>query len=177
MYSPERSTLSTKGLLIETHGHWYFPPIASLITSGGRLLLAMLEKSVADRNGTYLFCDTDSMCIVATKSGGAVTCEGPDGKHEIHALSWGEVEAIRGRFGQLNPYNPRFVHNLLKIEDVNFDSDKQQKQLLGYAISAKRYALYEHNGYDLKIVDPKAHGLGYLYPPVDQREGKPDWTF
>ena len=166
-----------EGLLIETHGHWYFPPIASLITAGGRLLLAMLEKSVTDRNGTYLFCDTDSMCIVATKSGGAVACEVPDGKHEIHALSWSEVEAIRGRFGQLNPYNPHFVHNLLKIEDVNFDSDNQQRQLFGYAISAKRYALYEHIGDDLKIIDPKAHGLGYLYPPVDQREGKPDWTF
>jgi hypothetical protein len=166
-----------EGLLVETHGHWYFPPIASLITAGGRLLLAMLEKSVTDRNGTYLFCDTDSMCIVATKSGGVVACDGPDAKHELHALSWSEVEAIRGRFGQLNPYNPHFVHDLLKIEDVNFDSDKQQRQLFGYAISAKRYALYEHNGDDLKIIDPKAHGLGYLYPPVDQREGKSDWTF
>ena len=174
-YSGEKH-LEHEGLLIETHGHWYFPPIASLITAGGRLLLALLEKSVADRNGTYLFCDTDSMCIVATKSGGAVACEGPDGKHEINALSWGEVEAIRGRFGQLNPYNPHFVHNLLKIEDVNFDSVYQKIKLFGYAISAKRYALYEHNC-DLEIVDPKAHGLGYLYPPVDQREGKPDWTF
>ena len=30
----------------ENPGIWYFPPLASLITSGGRLLLAMLEKSV-----------------------------------------------------------------------------------------------------------------------------------
>jgi hypothetical protein len=29
---------------VEKPGAWYFPPLASLITSGGRLLLAMLEK-------------------------------------------------------------------------------------------------------------------------------------
>jgi len=37
-----------QGLSIENHGAWYFPPVASLITAGGRLLLAMFEKSVAD---------------------------------------------------------------------------------------------------------------------------------
>jgi len=45
--------------VIENHGRWYFPPIASLITAGGRLLLAMLEKCVTDAGGSYLFCDTD----------------------------------------------------------------------------------------------------------------------
>jgi hypothetical protein len=39
--------------------------------------------------------------------------------------------------------------------------------LLGFSIAAKRYALYERSGNEVSIVDPKAHGLGYLYPPVD----------
>lgn len=168
----EKESLST-----ENHGNWYFPPIASLITAGGRLLLAMLEKTVTHRNGTYLFCDTDSMCIVATKSGGMVDCEGPGDKHEIRALSWKEVNSISRRFRQLNPYNRRIVPDLLKIEDINFDSEHQQRQLFGYAISAKRYALYERNDDELNIVDPKAHGLGYLYPPVDIAEKEHDWTF
>jgi hypothetical protein len=51
---------------VENPGAWYFPPLASLITSGGRLLLAMLEKSVQERGGGYLFCDTDSLCIVGS---------------------------------------------------------------------------------------------------------------
>lgn len=161
----------------ENHGDWYFPPIASLITAGGRLLLGMLEKSVADRNGTYLFCDTDSMCIVATESGGMVDCEAPKEKHQIQALSWREVNSISRRFRKLNPYNPRIVPDLLKIEDINFDSEGQQRQLFGYAISAKRYALYERNGDELNIVDPKAHGLGYLYPPADIAGNERDWTF
>jgi hypothetical protein len=93
-------------LFIEEHGDWYFPPVASLITACGRLLLAMLEKVVVDRNGTYLFCDTDSMCIVATEAGGEVDCDGPEGNHQIHALSRGEVESISRRFRLLN-------HNIL----------------------------------------------------------------
>jgi len=54
-------------------------------------LLAMLEKCVEDEGGSYLFCDTDSMCMVATKKGGLVPCVGGRyslrGKEAIKALS------------------------------------------------------------------------------------------
>src|SRR5438105_7564804 len=36
----------------EVPGPFYFPPVASLITAGGRLLLALAEKSVTDAGGT-----------------------------------------------------------------------------------------------------------------------------
>jgi hypothetical protein len=48
------------------------------------------------------------------------------------------------------------------------------RQLLGYSIAAKRYALYERSGSKINIVDPKAHGLGYLYPPADSPKGWED---
>jgi hypothetical protein len=32
---------------------------------------------------------------------------------------------------------------------------------------AKRYALYTKTKDDIGIVEPKAHGLGYFYPPKD----------
>ncbi|MBB5328427.1 DNA polymerase [Tunturiibacter gelidoferens] len=166
-----------QGLSVENHGAWYFPPLASLITAGGRLLLAMLEKSVSELNGTYLFCDTDSMCIVATESGGSIDCDGAEGSDQIHTLSWKEVESICNRFRLLSPYDRNIVSDLLKIENVNFNSDKQQRRLLGYAISAKRYALFERVGEELNIIDPKAHGLGYLYPPADSGADNRDWTF
>ena len=54
----------------EVPGPFYFPPVASLITAGGRLLLALAEQCVADAGGVYLFCDTDSLCIVANENGG-----------------------------------------------------------------------------------------------------------
>src|SRR5207245_1864709 len=88
-----RSSFSRMSRVVENQGRWYFPPVAALITAGGRLLLAMLERCVTDAGGSYLFCDTDSLCIVASKDGGLVPCPGgphklPDGQEAIKALSW-----------------------------------------------------------------------------------------
>jgi hypothetical protein len=161
---------------IEKPGEWYFPPIAALITGGAHLLLAMLECCVTGKGGHYLFCDTDSMCIVASKKGGWVPCP-----HEprIKALSWNDVEEIANRFKSLNCYDKTKVKgSILKIEKVNYHAGKQI-ELFGYAISAKRYNLYRYdkNG-NIVILDAKAHGLGYLYPPKDFDENDPasDWV-
>ena len=169
--------------IIEEQGKWFFSPMAALITAGGRLLLAMVERCVTDAGGTYLFCDTDSMCIVASKSGSLIPCPGgphklPDGREAVKALSLKVVQRIADKFKVLNPYDRKSVADLLKIEKV-FDGDGRFRQLMGYAISAKRYVLYRQFGKELEIVDPKAHGLGYLYPPVDTKgvsEDDPTWT-
>jgi hypothetical protein len=161
--------------VIEKAGRWYFPPLASLITAGGRLLLTMLERCVTDASGSYLFCDTDSLCIVSSEHGELVPCLGgthklDDGREAVKALSWKEVQAIAAKFNTLNPYSPSLVRDILKIEDINFvDSDPQKgrHQLFGYAISAKRYALYTQTDTDICIVKASGHGLGYLYPPKD----------
>jgi hypothetical protein len=163
---------------VEKPGPWYFPPLASLITAGGRLLLAMVEKCVADAGGSYLFCDTDSMCMVATKKGGLIPCVGGKvpirSKEAIKALSINQVKSIANRFNRLNPYDPSQVPNILKIEDVNFvDSDpsRPHRQLFGYAIAAKRYALYIQTGKDISIVKASGHGLGYLFAPKENVTG------
>lgn len=162
---------------IEKQGEWYFPPIAAQITGGAHLFLAMLERCITDKKGHYLFCDTDSMCIVASRTGGWIAC--PNEPH-IKALSWKDVEKIAQRFTSLNCYNRRKVPgSILKIEKVNFVRGKQTA-LFGYAISAKRYVLYRYDADgNIVIVDAKAHGLGYLYPPKDTVEGDPksDWLF
>jgi hypothetical protein len=169
--------------VLENQGRWYFPPIAALITAGGRLLLAMLERCVTDAGGSYLFCDTDSLCIVASEDGGLVSCPGgaqklPNGQEAVKALSWKRVRRIANKFASLNPYDPKAVPgSILKIEDVNFDASGNQRQLYGYAISAKRYVLYQRTKNNLTIVDPKAHGLGYLFPPKSFSDEGPDWTF
>jgi len=162
-------------LVVEKPGPWYFPPVASLITAGGRLLLAMLERSVTDAGGSYLFCDTDSLCIVSSEHGGLVSCPGGghrlnDDQEAVKAISWKQVQHIANRFNQLNPFNRQLVRDILKIEDVNFlDSDSRQprRQLWGYAVSAKRYALYSREDRDISIVKASAHGLGFLFPPKD----------
>jgi hypothetical protein len=118
------------------------------------LMLATLERLLTDAGGTYAFCDTDSMAIVATRKGGLVPCPGgprttTDGEEAVCALSWQQVDEIRERFTQLNPYTtPETASSLLELEDENF-TDKTRSarhQLWCYSISAKRYALYTHRG-------------------------------
>ena len=106
----------------------------------------------------------------------------PDGAKTITALSWSEVQSIVDRFESLNPYNPELIPgSILNVHKLNRGSDKQRRQLFGYSIAAKRYALYTKTPNDIEIVEPKAHGLGYFYPPKDSREGwdrdVPQWIF
>jgi hypothetical protein len=171
--------------LKENQGHWYAPYLASLITSGGRLLLALLEKSVTKAGGTHAWADTDALAIVSSKNGGPLR-RFPGSEH-VRALSWQEVEQIVNQFESLNPYDRTAVRgSILNFVDANYeDSDPEhpRRQLLGYSIAAKRYALYERSGNKINIVDPKAHGLGYLYPPADSPRGwehdhdAPKWIY
>jgi hypothetical protein len=164
---------------VEVPGKWYFPPLASLITSGGRLLLAMAEKCLTDEGGTYVFCDTDSIAAAASPTGGIVYPKRPEEESEmdereiapIPVLPHSTVLKLAGRFRSLNLYS--FGGDLLKVEDVNYEhSDPKTGSLrtvLGYAISSKRYALMEGS----RIIEVKGHGLGYLMSPASKDE--PDW--
>ena len=180
VFSGEESFETTSDV-VEEPGKWFAPHIGSLTTAGGRLLLAMLEKCIADAGGAFLFCDTDSAAIVATEQRMQIAM--PDGAEPITALSWLEVQCIVDRFASLNPYSPKLVkdRSILKVHKVNWDEQKQRRQLFGYSIAAKRYALYTRTSNDIRIVEPKAHGLGYFYRPKDSPKGWaneiPLWIF
>jgi hypothetical protein len=162
---------------VEQPGPWYFPPVSALITAGGRLLLAMLEKMVTDAGGTYLMCDTDSMAIVASKRGGLVPCQGgphrlDDGREAIQALPWAQVRHIVGKFEQLNPYDRNIVPGSILniVEEINFDRAGSQREVYGIGISAKRYSLYAKSGKKLKLIKVSEHGLGLYYRPIEGRD-------
>lgn len=167
----------------EVPGEFCFPPIAACIAGAARLMLALLERCVMDKGGSYAMCDTDSMAIVASEQGGLVSCPGgaerlPDGMDGIHALSWAEVEDIRRRFEALNPYNYDAIPgSVLKLEDENLEDDStRQRQLWCYAISAKRYALFNIGEDGEPIVRKSSeHGLGHLLNPIDPESANPDW--
>jgi hypothetical protein len=176
----------------ETPGDYYFPPLASLITSGARLMLALLEHSVSDAGGTYAMEDTDSMAIVANEHGGLVACPGgphrmADGQEAVCALSWEQVRNISARFKALNPYAADAIpSSILKIEDDNFDpTTKRQRPLYCFAISAKRYALfiYDSHGSPVLLRDKvnsaadrwSEHGLGHLRNPTDPESDDSAW--
>ncbi len=179
VFSGEES-FETNSDVVEDAGKWFAPHVASLITSGGRLLLAMPEKCIANAGGTYLFCDTDSGAIVSTKKRQELTM--PDGAKSTIALSYDEVQRIVDRFKSLNPYSGKLSEeSILKVHKLNWDANKQRRQLFGYSIAAKRYALYIKTENDIEIVEPKAHGLDYFYPPKDSPEKweheTPEWIF
>jgi hypothetical protein len=115
----------------EDPGPFACPPIAGLVTAGGRLLLTMVHRLVADRGGIVAACDTDGAHIVATARGGPIPIEtrGAD-YHEggtaqtVRALSWAEVEEIAARFEPLNPFDRALLPgSALRVHRVNFDGD------------------------------------------------------
>jgi hypothetical protein len=156
------------------------------------LMLALLERTVTDYRGTYAMEDTDSMAIVATEAGGLIPCEGgpykgPAGRESIKALSWKQVEQISENFKKLNPYDRTAVPgSILKIEDENRDPvTNKQRQLYCFAISTKRYALFEQGKDGVprlirrKTAEEKdrwsEHGLGHLLNPMDPESEDRDW--
>jgi hypothetical protein len=143
----------------------------------------MTEACVHEKQGTYLFCDTDSLAIVSSEKSRKLSIPGGE---NTRILPWREVREIADRFISLNPYDPKAVKgSILNLVDANFvdcDPGKPQRQLYGYSIAAKRYALYEKPSKSkIRIVDPKAHGVGFLYPPKNSEKGwdseVPQWIY
>ncbi|MGB6973821.1 MAG: hypothetical protein WBD67_03965 [Terracidiphilus sp.] len=178
----------------ETPGEFCFPPVASLITGGARLMLALLEHCVTRLSGTYAMEDTDSMAIVATERAGLVPCPGGpsrmrNGRKAIRAITRNQVRDIVQRFEALNPYDRKVVPgSILKIEDDNFDpATKKQRQLWCVAVSAKRYALFLKGKSKLPTLLRKGpngnskdnhwseHGLGHLLNPTDPKNEDRAW--
>jgi hypothetical protein len=136
LWGPEPRALPRKRNTPEDPGPFCFPPIAAAITAGARLKLALLERLVRDAGGSYAFCDTDSLGIVASERGGPIVCQTATDE-QVDALSWSTVRELLGRFDELNPYEPELVSSAWKAE-----LDSLESPLWCYAISAKRYCLY-----------------------------------
>jgi hypothetical protein len=187
----ERATVTVHGIDAEPFscrvsgpeepGDWCFPPLAAFIAGAARLMLAMLECCATDLGGTYAFCDTDSMAIVANEHGGLIYCPGGplrhDGQPAIRALSWEQVRQIQDRFNALHPYDRAIVRDdLLELEKFNFTKTGDQRQLFCLAISAKRYVLYalDEQG-EPELVKWSEHGLGHLLNPTGPDLNDRDW--
>jgi hypothetical protein len=131
----------------ERPGTYANPIIATLVTGGARLMLALLESEVVKRGGAFAFCDTDSLAIV-----GGSNCP-----NNVPSITKDEVDAIVAQFNALNPYNRAIVPNLLKIEYSEYSD------LRCFAISAKRYVLFRWRpGKRIQIVKASESALGAI---------------
>lgn len=149
----EKHDLSTKA--IEEPGRYFHPLLGVLITGAARLMLGIAEKLVLDEGLDWAFCDTDSLAMIR-----------PEGmtRSEFHH----KADAVIQWFEPLNPY--RKPGSILKIEDVNYGIDsKEREPLYCFAISAKRYALFNLDSKGNPILrKASAHGLGHLIDPYDE---------
>jgi predicted transcriptional regulator with HTH domain len=146
---------------VETPGRHFHPLVATLITGAARLMLAITERLAADAGLEWSFCDTDSMAIAR-----------PPEMEE--ATFHDRVDELVARFSTLNPYGSNA--SVLQIESVNESLDRpgQREPLFCYAVSAKRYALFNLDGERRPVLrKASAHGLGHLRAPYDERNPAP----
>lgn len=139
----------------EEPGPYFHPLLATLITGAARLMLAITERLVSDHGLEWSFCDTDSMAIARPA--------------DMDAVEFAtKVAAVINWFGALNPY--AFGGSILNVEKVNFalDDGKRSEPLFCWAVSAKRYALFNVGNDGAPIMRKvSAHGLGHLRPPYN----------
>ncbi len=137
----------------EEFGRFFNPIIATMLTSGARLMLAMAEAWLEEHRGYYAFCDTDSIAVSP--------------RH------WRPLQAF---FQSVNPYDS--PEPLLKLEHDERDEGGKLLDLWFYGISAKRYVLYRIVDGEPIIVDDgwSSHGLGHLlHSNREDAEARSEW--
>lgn len=145
---------------LEKPGSYFHPLLASLITGAARLMLAIAESQIEAQGLEWAFCDTDSMAIAKT---GGLT----DGEFRQR------VEAITNWFAALNPYG--FGGSILKIESENASLETGElKRLYCWAVSSKRYALFNLSKGRPIMRKVSAHGLGHLRSPYREADAPVD---
>lgn len=124
---------------IEEFGKQVNPLVATFITSGARLVLAIVEAILKRHSATHTFCDTDSMAVP------------PQYKKEIQDF-----------FGKLNPYD--FDATLFKVEHENiwFYGISAKRYAL-YSLTEK------NGQKQIEIVKASSHGLGQFLSPFEKK--------
>jgi hypothetical protein len=156
------------------------------------------------------YCDTDSLAIVASKNGSPLDIAGAMGKRiltwdevdhltaKFRKLNPYDQNAVPDLLTLTDDnyvcacsHEFKSEHNDAGVCEVRGckckAATKVRRQLWGVAIAAKRYTLFEkvldRDGAlrDIRIVNPKAHGIGFLYPPKDNpekwRKDAPLWIY
>jgi len=119
---------------IENTGQFFNPIISVFLTAGARLVLSTVEHLLEKNNGYLAYCDTDAVFV-----------------------SPQHAKIIQDFFQSLNPYSCKV--ELFKIQKEN---GKELRDVLVYAISPKRYAIYEKKGNKITIYKYSNHALGHL---------------
>lgn len=160
VYGPHGQQFELWSKAIEEPGRFFHPVLAPIITGAARLMLALAERRAAEDGVELAFCDTDSIAMAR-----------PDAMEPAEFLH--RCQRVIDWFEPLNPYKKS--GSILKMEDQNYrPNTKEHEPLLCYAISAKRYALFNLDKRGRPIIRKvSAHGLGlYMSPYPDDKPAK-----
>ena len=155
VYNGLDDPFATEKNKIEETGVFFDPLLATLITGAARLMLAITEALVTQKQLEWVFCDTDSMAIAK-----------PDAIEELQFVE--KVQSIINWFDELNPY--AFGGSILKSESYNYShiNGRILKPLYCFAVSAKRYVLFNFDENKQPMIrKASGHGLGHLIAPYD----------
>jgi hypothetical protein len=186
IYRPDGTSYRTRTKRTEEPGRYFHPLVATLVASGGRLLLESAITLGREAGGRHVMCDTDGLFIAATPNGSIVACPGgdtrlPDGREALTTATWDAITGeVVAQFEALNPYDRGAVPgSVLKMERENFHPDTgEQREIECFSIAAKRYAIFAHGADGRPAIvgrdDPKRsrHGLGHLLRPTT---AEADW--
>lgn len=122
-------------------GAYCCPVIGSLVTAGGRLLLALLQATTQRQRAArgmaegpaYAWAATDAMALLG--------------------LQDSDLDALQDQFNRLSPYDRNLIPQFLRVEDRG----------TVYAVAGARYCLRSHVGGKGKL---SRHGLSGIVPPV-----------
>jgi hypothetical protein len=137
----------------EEPGKYFHPLLATLITGAARLMLAITERLTIDQGLDWAFCDTDSMALARPE------------EMDLETF-YAKASTVQAWFESLNPYEQ--PGSLFKTEDENYSlsGNGELEPLYCFAISSKRYALYNLDQDGKPILRKvSGHGLGHLLPP------------
>jgi hypothetical protein len=155
-FGPSGQGIPLQKKKFEATGSFFHPLLAALITGAARLMLAITERMAIDSGIDWAFCDTDSMALAKPEG---------MGQKEFYR----RAQSVQEWFTPLNPYAQKAP--LLKIEDYNYSQSAkgELEPLYCYAISSKRYALFNIDASGKTILRKvSAHGLGHLLPPYSR---------
>ena len=94
--------------ILETHGEFFNPLLATCITGAARLMLALSEWRAAHHGINWTFCDTDGLALAK-----------PDDMARGDFLL--KCRDFLDWFKPLNPYDGQSGVSVLEPEDENFD--------------------------------------------------------
>ena len=161
VFGPNGDYIENNSKAIEEPGRFFHPLLGILITGAARLMLGIAEKLTIENGLDWAFCDTDSLAITRPEN----ISRNEFRKRTQKLIDW---------FEPLNPYQK--PGSILQLENINFGIDSDQLEpLYCFAISAKRYALFNQDSKGRPILrKASAHGLGHLIEPYTDENAPPE---